>query len=236
MKRAISILLGTVLLTGSTSARFGEPEDIPEAGRIRIDGNLNDWRRAKWTPLEATLDGNPTHISNARWSLGWDEDAVVYIAIQYDDAEIVLQDDCVNSNAQDSVEIYVRGDTGSSPDYSEHQSEAQQYTVGLSKDRKVTWKKLGRMTPFPIHNTAQAAVTLVGNTFTYEIKVPLYDSFDATTRRKCSETEVFQDVEIGIDIAIIDVGEAGYAGMKAENTLSGKRTNADQIAEHTLSE
>jgi len=233
MVRLAIILLCSGLLAGALHAETGEPEDIPEANRVRVDGNLNDWRKAKWTPLEATLDGTPTHISNARWSLGWDEDAVLYIAVQYDDADLVLLD---GTNAADCIEIYVRGDTGSTPKYSEDQSGAQQYTFGLSKDQKSSWQTLGTLPHFPIHNPAKAAVKLEGNTFTYEIRVPLYDSFDATTRRRCSETEVFQEMEIGIDIAIIDIGKTGYAGMKAENTLSNKRTDADQIAEHTLSD
>ncbi len=244
MTRPTLALLCAGLFAGIASARFvGNPEDIPEAGRIRIDGKLNDWQRAKWTPLEAPIEGNPVHISNARWTISWDEDAVVYIAVQYDDADIILEDGGMNSNAQDCVEIYVRGDTGSSPkEYSKDQSSAQQYTFGLSKNRQISWKKLGAREAFPIHNPAKAAVTLEGNTFTYEIMVQLYDRFDATTRRRCSKTEVYPedeegpDIEIGLDIAIIDVGKTGYAGMKAENTLAGKRTDADQIAEHQLSD
>ncbi|MBI9020758.1 MAG: hypothetical protein JEZ10_05835 [Verrucomicrobia bacterium] len=241
MTRMTVSLLCIGILAATAAAEFGKPEDIPEAGRIRIDGNLSDWRRAEWTPLETTLNGNPANISNARWSLAWDEDAVLYIAVQYDDTEIVLQDSYVNSNAQDGVGIYVRGDTGGDPeDYSTRQDSAQQYTFGLSKNRQVTWKKLGALEPFPTHNPAKAVATLEGNRFTYEIMVPLYDSFDAVNRRKCSETEVFLNeengVEIGIDIAIVDVGKTGYAGMKAENALTGKRTRAGQIAEHTLSD
>ena len=210
--------------------------DIPESGRIRVDGKLNDWQRAKWFPLNATIEGNPAHISNARWSLVWDEDAVVYIAVQYDDTEIVLQDGFVNSNAQDGVEIYVRGDTGSSPsDYSKTQSSAQCYSIGLMKDKKNRRIRLGDLKKIPLHNPVKAIVVLEGTRFTYEIMVPLYDSFDATTRRRSSESELYVGQEIGVDIAIIDVGKTGKAGRLGKNSRN-KRNDAGQIAERTLEE
>jgi hypothetical protein len=225
------------LLAIFAQAETGKPEDIPESGRIRIDGRLEDWKRVEWAPLEQTLDGNPVNVSNARWALQWDEDGMLYIAVQYDDADIVLQDSVVNSNAQDCVEIFVRGDTGSQPgDYSKTQSGAQHYIFGLAKDKTTAWKKLAGIDPFPLHNPAKVAVALSGKTFTYEIMVPLYDEFSAASRWDSEITETYVDVEIGADIAIMDAGSKGYAGRKSENTLPEKPTNADHIAEHTLSE
>jgi hypothetical protein len=236
MKPQILIPL-LILLIGTAHAETGRPQDIPEAGRIRIDGQLNDWRNIKWTPLDETLAGNPVNISNAQWALRWNDDAMLYIAVRYDDAGIVLQNSCANSNAQDCVEIFVRGDTGSQPiDYSENQSSAQHYIFGLSKDKITPWKKLANTDPFPAHNPATAAVTLSGNTFTYEIAVPLYDRFSAKSRRQSQTSEVAPEFEIGVDIAIVDIGTNGYAGMKSENTMPDKDRNADHIAEHTLGE
>ncbi len=227
MKRAFLLI---VFLAGTALAQM----DIPESGRIRVDGKLNDWRRAKWEPLEVVIDGDPMNISTARWSLAWDEDAVVYIAVQYDDADIVLKEGYVNSNAQDGIEIYVRGDTGSSPsDYSKTQSSAQRYSIGLTKDKKNPRIRLGDLEKIPVHNAVKAMVVLTENSFIYEAMVPLYDSFDATTRRKSSESEIYVDEEIGLDIAIVDVGQSGYAGLLGENDRD-KRSDADQIAEHTL--
>lgn len=226
-----------LLLAGTVCAETGTPEDIPEAGRIRIDGNLNDWKRIEWAPLNATLDGTPANISSAQWAMQWDDDGMLYIAVRYDDADIVLQDSCVNSNAQDCVEIFVRGDTGSEPlDYSKTQSSAQHYIFGLSKNKTTAWKKLANTSPFPPHNPAQAAVILDGKTFIYEIRVPLYDKFDIATRRHSEISEAAVDFEIGADIAIVDVGAKGYAGRKSENTIPDKGCNANHIAEHTLGE
>jgi len=225
------------LLIGIARAETGKPEDIPESGRIRIDGRLEDWKRIEWTPLNATLDGSPVNISNAQWALQWDEDGMLYVAVRYDDADIVLQDNGVNSTAQDCIEIFVRGDTGSQPlDYSKDQSSAQHYIFGLAKNKTAAWKKLAEADPFPLHNPAKAAVVLDGKTFTYEIVVPLYDKFSATSRRDCELTETYLDEEIGADIAIVDAGSKGYAGRKSENTLPGKETNANHIAEHRLGE
>lgn len=231
MKTQIMIVL---LLAGFARAEMGKPEDIPEAGHIRIDGRLDDWRKAEWTPLTQTLDGNPVNISNAQWSIRWNDDPSLFIAVRYDDADLVLQD---GTNLQDCVKIYVRGDNGSEPlDYSKDQDSAQQYIFGLSKDKTTVWKKLAYIDPFPAHNPATAAITLNGNTLIYEIRIPLYDEFSATNRRDCETTEAIEELEVGVDIAIVDVGSTGYAGIKSENTLPNKGHNADHIAEHTLSE
>ncbi|MCC7300029.1 MAG: hypothetical protein IT583_03000 [Verrucomicrobia bacterium] len=233
--QTLVLIIGLLIVTAQ--AKTGKPEDIPEAGRIRIDGNLQDWKQINWTPLNETLDGNPANISNAQWALRWDEDGTLYIAVRYDDADIALQDNWVNSGTQDCVEIFVRGDTGSKPvDYSEHQKSAQQYVFGLARNKATTWKKLASAKMFPAHNPATAAVKLDGKTFTYEMMVPLYDNFSALSRRNCERSEVFQDSEIGIDIAIVDAGSTGYAGRKAENTMPDKAFNASHIAEHTLGE
>ena len=236
MKKQILLLI-PALLTGIVRAENGQPADIPENGRIRIDGRLEDWKNAEWTPLTRSLDGDPVHISNAQWSIQWNDDPALFIAVQYDDSCIVLQNSYVNSNAQDCVEIFVRGDTGSNPsDYSENQSSAQHYIFGLSKNKITTWKKLAGTGSFPAHNPATAAVLLNGNTFICEIRIPLYDKFSIKSRRDCRLTEVFPGLEIGVDIAIVDVGATGYAGRQTENTMPDKSSNADHIAEHTLSE
>jgi len=236
MKRPYLLVLLT-LLAGTACAETGRPADIPEAGRIRIDGHLEDWGKIDWVPLDKNPAGNPVNISNAQWALRWDDGAMLYIAVRYDDVGIVLQDHYVNSNAQDCVEIFVRGDTGSQPiDYSENQSSAQHYIFGLSKNKTAVWKKLGAEQHFPSHNPATASVLLNGNTFTCEIMVPLYDKFSIRSRRECRITEVFPELETGADIVIVDVSATGYAGRKAENMMPGKRSNADHIAEHTLSE
>lgn len=223
-----------LLLAGIVHAEMGKPEDIPNAGHIRIDGRLNDWMNAEWTPLTENFVGHPANISNAQWSLQWNDDPAIFIAVRYDDADPVLG---TGTTLQDCVKIYVRGDNGSEPlDYSKDQVSAQQYIFGLSKDKVTVWKKLANINPFPAHNPATAAITLNGNRFTYEIMVPLYDEFHATSRRDTQTTEAIDDLEVGVDIVIVDVGAAGYLGLKSENMLTNKNHNADAIAEHTLGE
>lgn len=223
-----------LLVTGIARAEMGNPKDIPESGRIRIDGRLDEWRNAEWTPLEAILAGNPVNVSNAQWALQWNDDPALFIAVRYDDADPVLG---TGTNLQDCVKIYVRGDNGSQPlDYFKDQVSAQQYIFGLSTNRVSVWKKLANINPFPAHNPATAAAELDGNTFTYEIMVPLYDEFHAESSDDTQTTELFDELEIGVDIAIVDVGAAGYFGMKSENLMRDKSRNADSIAEHTLSE
>lgn len=223
-----------LLFAGLARAEMGRPEDIPNAGRIRIDGRLEDWRNAEWTPLTQNLDGNPINISNAEWSIQWNDDPALFIAIRYTDADVVLQN---GTNRQDCVEIYVRGDNGSEPlDYSKDQRSAQHYIFGLSADKKTPWKKLANTEPFPAHNPTKAAVTLNGHALVYEIMVPLYDTFSAVNRRDCETTEAIEELEVGVDVAIIDVGSSGYAGTKSENLMPDKDRNADHIALHTLSD
>ncbi|MDH3346197.1 MAG: hypothetical protein OEL75_03335, partial [Kiritimatiellaceae bacterium] len=152
-------------------------------------------------------------------------------AVQFDDADIVLKD---QTNIADCVEIYARGDTGSQPeDYFSTQSSAQCYTFGMAKNRIDQKIKLGNLTKLPIHVPVKGSVKLEGNHFIYEIMVPLFDTFNPATRRKSSESEVYVGDDIGIDIAIIDVGKNGYAGMLGENDQD-KRISASHIAEHTL--
>ena len=226
-----------IVFSGIALAGMGQPEDIPNAGHIRIDGRLRDWRNAEWTPLNQILAWNPVNISNAQWSIQWNDDPSLFIAVRYDDADLVLQNGFVNSNAQDCVEIYVRGDNGSEPlDYSTSQISAQHYIFGLATNRVSSWKKLAAIDPFPAHNPTDVAITLDGSTLTYEIRVPLYDEFYANNRRDCETTEVMDGLEIGIDIAIIDVGSTGFAGVRSENILPDKASHADHIALHTLSE
>ncbi len=235
MKTPILFLI-SIWMIQPIYAESGKPADLPEAGRIRVDGRLDDWKNIVWTPLDQTLNGNPVSISNAQWALRWNDDAALFIAVRYTDTDIILQDSYVGSNAQDCVEIFVRGDTGSSPEeYAATQESAQHYIFGLAKNKIAVWKKLVATDPFPAHNPAVAAVIRNGNLLTYEIMVPLYDRFDRSGRRS-AKTEVFPDVEIGVDIAIVDVGTEGYAGRKSENTMQDKDRNAAHIAEHMLGE
>jgi len=227
MKQKTSLLLLTALLAG---AAFGQM-DIPESGRIRVDGNLSDWRHTSWTPIDAVIAGTPTNISNAVWSLSWDEDGIIYVAVQYDDTNIVLRK---NTKLFDCIELYVRGDTGSTPlDFYKTQTSAQSYLFGLSGDQTTKWLQMGPFKEQPRHNLIEVAVTLQGNHFVYEAAVPLYDTFDPKNRNNCSESELFMDEEIGFDIAIIDVGENDPGGILGYNDRK-KRASADQIAEHTL--
>lgn len=230
------LLIGILLLASPVPAEIGNPADIPNAGRVRIDGKLDDWRRAEWAPLTQTLHGAPA-ISNAQWSLQWDDEPSVYIAVQYDDAGIILQNAFAGTNAQDCISIFVRGDTGSRPaDYSTLQDSAQHYFFGLSADQTNAWKKLANSEPFPAHNPAKVAIKRNGVHLIYEIRVPLYDLFDAGSRRNSETSEVMEDLEIGVDITINDVTSTGYAGTLAENRMPNKEHNADAIALHTLGE
>lgn len=229
MKQKTAFLLLSALLTGTAFAQM----DIPESGRIRIDGDLSDWRRAEWVPIEAVITGSPTNISNAVWSLAWDEDGIMYVAVQYDDAEVVLR----NSGSMfDCIELYARGDTGSEPlGFYKTQTSAQSYLFGLYADQTKEWLQMGPFKELPKQNPIQVAVTLEGNHFIYEAAVQLYDDFDPNDANESSESELFSEKEVGFDIAIIDVGKNGSGGILGYNSRK-KRAGADQIAEDTLEE
>ena len=243
MTRRLAIFCCIAALATIAQARTSQPVEIPESGRVRVDGLLKDWRKAYWSPLDQTVEGTTSQITNTRWSIAWDEDAVLYIAIQYDDAEPVLGQSTNSLPASDCIEIYVRADTSSSPtDYAELQQSAQSYTIGLSTDAIGTWIQMGSFNKLPLHNPIKAAVRLDGNSWTYELMVPLYDRFDATTRRRTSESELPTEdeqrdgIEVGLDIAIHDAGQSGYRGTLGENSRPNKRIDADQIAEHELTD
>jgi hypothetical protein len=228
MKQKTVFLLLSALLACSIFAQI----DIPESGRMRIDGKLSDWRNAEWIPIEAVITGSPTNISNAVWSLAWDEDGIIYVAVQYDDADIVLR----NGNSMfDCIELYARGDTGSDPlDFYKTQTSAQSYLIGLQKDQS-KWIQMGPFKELPKHNPIKVAVTLEGNHFIYEAAVQLYDDFYPNDENESSESEIYAEKEIGFDIAIIDIGKNGAGGLLGYNSRK-KRAGADQIAEHLLEE
>lgn len=230
---ALTLLL---ILSGIASAENKRTDDIPSAGRVRIDGKLDDWRKAEWTPLTQTLHGTPA-ISNAEWSIQWDDEPCLYIAVRYNDPDPVLKPSFSGIYTQDCISIFVRGDNRIPPtDYSIRQDTAQHYLFGLSDSQTNAWKKLANIEPFPTYNPAEIAITRSGTLFVYEIKVPVYDRFDATSRRDCSKTEMAEGTELGVDIIITDVSSIGYAGMLGENQLPDKPHNAASIALRTLGE
>jgi len=220
----------TIFLLLLAGFAFGEI-DIPESGRVRIDGDLSDWRRAEWIPLNAVITGSPTNISNAAWSLAWDEDGIIYVAVQYEDAEPVLR----NGNGMfDCIELYARGDTSSDPlDFYKTQTSAQSYLFGLHKDRTNEWLQMGPFKNLPKHNPIRFAVRLEENRFIYEAAVKIYDIFYPNDENESSESELSTEREIGFDIAIIDVGKNGASGILGYNSRK-KRSGADQIDEHLL--
>jgi hypothetical protein len=220
----------TILLFLFAGIAFAEI-DIPESGRMRIDGDLSDWRRAEWIPIHEVITGAPTNISNAVWSLAWDEDGILYVAVQYDDADIVLRN---GSNLFDCIELYARGDTGSDPlDFYKTQTSAQSYLFGLHRDLSTTWRQMGPFKELPKHNPIKVAVKLEGTRFIYEAAVQLYDVFYPNDENESSESELYSEKEIGFDIAIIDIGKNGTGGILGLNDRK-KRAGADQIAEHLL--
>ena len=229
MKQKTACLLLFLLTAGALHAEM----DIPESGRIRIDGKLSDWRRAEWTPINAVITGTPTGISNAVWSLAWDEDGTVFVAVQYDDADIVLRN---STNLCDCIELYARGDTGSdSQNFYPSQTSAQSYLFGLRDNQPATWLQMGPFQTLPSHNPIEVAITLDGSRFIYEAAIRLYDTFDANDANRCSESELYSDKEIGFDIAIIDIGATGTGGILGSNARK-KRSAADAISTHRLEE
>lgn len=226
MKQKTLLLLLYLAFAGSLFAEM----DIPQAIRVRVDGKLSDWRRAEWYPLKTVIAGSTSGITHASWTATWDEDALLTVAVQYDDANIVLKD---GTNIADCVQFYVRGDTGSSPsEYADAQQSAQSYALGLSKDG-TTWLKQSTFEEIAAHNPVKAAVSLEGTRFACEIMVQLYDGYDPTLRHKCSDSEIIVGNEIGLDIAILDVGTNGAVGIIGDNSRD-KRNNANAIAEHIL--
>ena len=220
-----------VLLFMLPAAWISAEIDVPESGRIRIDGDLSDWRRAEWFPIKAVIAGSPTNISNARWSLAWDEDGTVFVAVQYDDADVVLRN---GNDMFDCIELYARGDLTSEPlDFYKTQTSAQSYLFGLHKDQTTEWLQMGPFKSLPKHNPVKVAVNLKENRFIYEAAVLLYDDFDPQDDHESSESELFTEREIGFDIAIVDIGTNGTGGILGYNSRK-KRSNADRIAVHLL--
>lgn len=232
-KILIPLLMATLICMTARGELENGFEEIPEAGRIRIDGRLEDWEGAIWYTLPVLgPPDRPGRIGHAEWTAAWSDRAVLLVAVRHTLRDPVLADRFAGGTAQDHIELFVRADTGSNPAaYAETQESAQHYRFGLSQNREASWKQLGAFDPFPRHNPARAAVRMDGDLMVYELEIPLFDHFDAQNHRRISVSEVYIGKEIGLALRAVEAG-ADRTAEEADEI----RHDADLIPVRVLAE
>lgn len=209
MKQKIAKLLLFCLLVARAHAQM----DLPESGRVQIDGRLGEWARAHWMPLQSATDC--PRLQNARWTAAWDDQGWLNIAIEYDDDDPILRRPF---RTGDRIQIEVCADPAK--DFF-RPGKTQRYTLGLTPDATDTWLYMGDEQPIPLDAPIHAALTREQQTFRAEIRVSLYDQFDPTQRRRCRRSELFAGKEVGLRIVLIDQGATGVLGRLSNAPRKG---------------
>lgn len=201
---SLYLILSLSLLLHVQASTF---EEIPEAGRIRIDGLLDDWEQAEWHPVHPSMDPPTGRLRDAEWSVAWSDRPALFIAVRYTLSDPLLHTNGNDPDAADHIELFVRGDTGSHPnDYAQTQESAQHLRLGVAPDHQSVWIRLGSFPALPRHLPVRAAVHVHENQFHWEIELAPTDHFDADNRRRMSLSELYPDKEIGLDLRIHEAG------------------------------
>ena len=104
-------LLLLCLLVSSSYAHSGPTHVASPVSEIKIDGDLSDWGDLKPYPIAVPylFDGKPnTKDFTGRIWVGFDyEHDVLYVAVDIEDDEIILENNTDNWNSRDTCEIFL---------------------------------------------------------------------------------------------------------------------------------
>ena len=237
------IIVFTVILVIS-GVVFGQAWEIPQ-GSATIDADLSDWADTTWTwtPIDRNLYGIPTNISNAKMAVRWDTNNI-YMAVTYDDADLVLSQRCLDWNAQDDIEVYINANNDDAVDPpTAGWATAQQYFVGAKGTNPIglsstpavpaaTWSDLGSSNPLPSvtypYAVIDAATSINGSTVTYEMRIPAINDLATGSLQTLAVGNT-----VGVDVVVADKGTSNY-GWKAINMDGGKSADAGQYQDWVL--
>jgi len=230
-----------VLLLGG--AAFGQAYEIPQ-GTATIDADLGDWAGASWFDVDQDIYLDPINISNAKMAVKWDT-SNIYMAVTYDDADLMLSQECLNWNAQDNIEVYINANNDDLVDPpAANWATAQQYFVGVKGTNPIgtssipaipadQWYDLGSVNPLPDAGAWPYAVVEVktkvtGNSLIYEMRIPAINNLATGATQTLSA-----GATVGVDLYVSDKGAANF-GLKALNMDGGKSADAGQYQDWTL--
>ena len=212
---------------------------IPE-GTVTVDGDLSEWVDPEWYALDKLYAYEPCDIVSARFALKWNDTTnLVYVACQVTDADHIKQLP-VNWDSSDRIEIYAQGDPNGGTGFGSgdrYYDKAQQYAIGPNPSNGI-WATFGSGTVVPIGLGMEKAISVDGDTYTYEIGVPLFIWYGGLS----GATTVPLDLDYWVDIGFDVIADTRYApainpaefGMRSENLFRGKWDNADQFQLYSL--
>ena len=207
---------------------------IPK-GIVVVDGDISEWSSGVvWEPLGKIYSGHPDDISEARFALRWDNETnKIYVAVVVYDSDNVFRDDYGSWDASDRIEIYSQGDAAGGTGWWSLYNYAQQYYVAPNT-ASGSWATWASGDTNDIGDVLEYAVAIIGEQLIYEASVTPFDHYGGFTGEETVITNLEVGNEIGFDVVVLTrYGTDGY-GMLAENTMTGKYTNADQFARYIL--
>lgn len=193
----------------------------PNAGNIpqgiaTVDGDISDWDGATWrtgTLQMGYVTGAGTNgledldLVSTHWAVRWNANGRIYAVVQVVDTNHQFQDDWVENgwHASDRVEFYVHGENNTGARYYDSLIDAQQYVIGVkASDNSDCWIAMGynKGTPESMGLAPEYACSVNGDTITYEVSLPVFESFGGYATAPTTPTALAPGINIGFDIVV----------------------------------
>jgi hypothetical protein len=185
---------------------LGNP--IPR-GIVTVDGSLSDWAEADWIAMDQvcslTDDREYFDVNNAKWSAKWDPATnLIYVAVVVEDSNHFFNSTYAGWARQDSIEVYINADVFTLEPYSPYDpTAAQMYVIGSSNGGEAEWAVYGDGVAMPAEMLPAYAVSVVGNTISYEIAVKPYQEVSPGWAADISTSTIMPltvNMAIGLDV------------------------------------
>ena len=240
MKKLITIIFVLALVSVGFSAT------IPK-GKPNVDGNISEWTAGgvsgvEWHTMDQYYYGSPgvvpPDVSNGKYAAVWDDTTnLIYMAVQYNDANQYFHTTNTGWNKDDDIEIYVDAGNNNTNPYQGTYQDAQQWVIGPD-GLGDGWAQLDALSPSVAHDLDDYAVTVSGTLVTYEVAIKPYSRWDGYGGTSPSIlVDLGVGTEVGLDLIITSVYDAaGSFGMIADRPGQGSWFKAsDLFQDHTLS-
>ena len=232
----------------ATYVGFNRPATIMrDDGSVVVDADLSEWDGSEFVPLDVEYFGIPA-ISEAYYAVRWDGMTdQLYLAVKVSDSNPMLSNTYLGWDDQDCIEVYIHTTGGEPYDYAETQSSAQQYLVGIKKDRPSTdttqhvWANYSGIMNVVRGDAFQAAGRVESGWLYYELKMTAYQELilnpDGTISSATISPLQADDI-VGVDVVASDKWDTGASdfGMMAENSIGFKSSDWRNIGIHLLAE
>ncbi|MBN1437157.1 MAG: PEP-CTERM sorting domain-containing protein [Sedimentisphaerales bacterium] len=195
------------------SAAFAGPNagDMPYGAPATIDGDISDWAGAAWRTgtlqmgyyTGGAVAGNEDlDLANMRWTCRWNDNDNVYAVMQVIDSNPRHLDAFTEWCATDRVEWFVHGENNQNVTYHSNMQDAQQYVMSpMASDDSQCWIEMGYKKGAPITGMA-GAVSVSGNTVTYEVSIPVFEVFGGFSGATTVPTDLAVGMTIGFDVLV----------------------------------